>query len=46
MTLAGSLEPEDVKAVSNKLCDTVSIIDEYLLNCKDTAEEHRDIING
>lgn len=43
---AESLEPSDVKALSNKLCDDVSVIDEYLLEHKELLDEHREIILG
>lgn len=43
---AKSLEPEDVKAVSDKLCENTSVIDEYLLSCPDMSEEYRKIIES
>lgn len=46
MAGAESLEPADVKAVSDKLCDNLSVIEEYLLGCKEMTEEHREIIDG
>ena len=46
MAGANSLNPEDVKAVSNKLCDDVSVIDEYLQKHDDIPQEHRKIIES
>ena len=46
MAVANSLNPEDVKAVSNKLCDDVSVIDEYLQKHDDIPQEHRKIIES
>lgn len=41
---AERLDPNDVKAVSDKLCDDVSVIDEYLLKHEDMPEEYKKII--
>ena len=41
---AKSLNPTEVKEVADKLWDDVSVIDEYLLECKIMPEEHREII--
>lgn len=46
MAGAKSLDPTDVKAVSDKLCENTSVIDEYLLVCKDMPDEHRRIIKS
>lgn len=43
---AESLNPNEVKAVSDKLCENVLVIDEYLLNCKEMPDEHKEIIRG
>lgn len=44
MAGAQSLDPADVKAVSDKLCENMATIDEYLLSCSNISEEHRAII--
>lgn len=46
MTGAQSLEPADVKAVSDKLIENVETIDEYLLSCPNIPEEHRAIVES
>lgn len=46
MAGAQSLEPADVKAVSDKLCENPEVIDEYLLSCSDMLEEHRKIVES
>lgn len=38
MTGAKSLDPADVKAVSDKLCENTSVIDEYFLLCTNAAD--------
>lgn len=43
---AKSLNPNEVKIVSNKLCEKVAVIDEYLSMCKEMPEEHKEIISG
>lgn len=43
---AGNLNLEDVKAVSDKLCDEISVIDEYLQKHKEFPEEHKSIIKS
>lgn len=40
------LEPNEVKTVSDKLFDHVSLIDEYLLKQEDIPASHREIILG
>lgn len=44
--VAKGLDPADVKVVADKLWDDVSVIDEYLLECKNMSEEHRKIITS
>ncbi|HKM22406.1 MAG TPA: hypothetical protein VJZ01_10240 [Lachnospiraceae bacterium] len=46
MAGAQSLEPADVKAVSDKLCENPQVIDEYLSSCPNMLEEHRNIVEG
>lgn len=46
MAGAQSLEPVEVKAVSDKLCENPEVIDEYLLSCSDMLEEHRKIVES
>lgn len=43
---AKSLNPNEGKIVSNKLCENVEVIDEYLSMCKEMPEEHKAIIRG
>lgn len=40
------LDPRDVKQMSDKMCDDLSVIDEYLARHKEIPEEQRDIIKG
>ena len=44
MANASNLNPEDVKAVANKMYEDVTIIDEYLSLHEELPEEHRAII--
>ena len=46
ITDAERLNPTDVKAVSDALCDNIYLIDEYLAQHKEIIEEHRAIILG
>jgi len=41
---AQGLDATEVKEVADKLWDDVSVIDEYLLQCKAMTEEHKEII--
>lgn len=44
MVNAGNLNPEDVKAVANKMYEDVTIIDEYLSQHDEISKENRSII--
>lgn len=44
MENAASLNPEDVKAVANKMYEDVTVIDEYLSQHDEISEENRSII--
>ena len=46
MDTAKSLNPEDVKAVSDILCENIAVIDEYLQKHKEIPEEHKSIIES
>jgi hypothetical protein len=46
MAGAKVLEPVDVKAVSDKLCENTSVIDEYMLSVADMPEDHRKILES
>ncbi|MDD3137596.1 MAG: hypothetical protein PHX08_01310 [Lachnospiraceae bacterium] len=46
METAKNLNPEDVKAVSDKLCENISVIDEYLQEHKEISEEQKSIIES
>ncbi len=46
MASASSLDPNDVKAVANRMYENTAIIDEYLLLHHEMADEHREIIAG
>ena len=43
---AKSLDPAEVKKVANKLWSEVVIIDDYLKECVDLPEEHKEIIRS
>ena len=43
---AKELNPADVKEIANRLWDDVSIIDEYLKECENLPEEHKEIISS
>mgnify|MGYP001412479345 CR=1 FL=1 len=46
MVSAESLNPEDVRAVSDKLCENTSVIDEYIQKHSEISEENRCIIES
>lgn len=46
MAGAERMNPEEVKAVADKLWDDVTVIDEYLSGQSDMPQEHRAIISG
>ena len=46
MENAASLNPNDVKAVANRMYEDVAVIDEYLSVHKEISEENRKIIEG
>jgi len=46
MTEAKNLNPNDVKAVADRLWDDVSIIDQYLAEHTEIPEEHRNIVKS
>lgn len=46
MAGAESLEPEEVKEISDRLMDDLSVIDEYLTKHQELSEENRKIIEG
>ena len=43
---ADSLTPEAVHTVSDKLCENIAVIDEYLQEHQELPEEHKNIIAG
>ena len=43
---AKALDPAEVKEVANKLWSDVTIIDEYLNECVDLSEEHKEIVRS
>lgn len=46
MAGAKRLEPAEVKEISDRLVDDLSVIDEYLMNNQQLPEENRKIIEG
>lgn len=46
MAGAERLEPAEVKEISDRLIDNVSVIDEYLLENRELSDENRKIIEG